>query len=443
MSHGPSARVWKSSNGGAPALREVREAFATVAALAAFVLTASGFVASAAAQDELPPLTPENINMDTIMVIPLNTERFGPETRSPTALLTGMQALHAIGKAYSSAPALRDAISYEITGPDGVPQGESFTIEFEGDRARIAGPSVQAVAADGVLSITVPTVADRYVAQAYSGNAAAALANSFAIMPSPDCLLRAGGEDLPAAFSLLALHPVSLAAHSPGALLFVGPQGDVAVEFDPASHLLKSASLVFTPEGAPEVIRVKVSFAFQPAVLPALSKPIAFDASKRARVSTMEELLGVKAPLAVGDTAPSVTLADLDGKQVALSSLRGKFVVLEFWATWCGPCRKGLPLLGAFARWAREERTDIAVFGINVWEEVQGAERVDAVKRFWSRGAYGFPTLLGDDSTAEAFSVSGIPATVVIGPDGKVVAVHVGFDADSVATLKRETAPTP
>lgn len=412
-------------------------------ALAALMLVMSGMAAPAAAQDELPPLTPENINMDTIMVIPLNGERFGPETRSPTALLTGMQALHAVGAAYSRAPALRDAISYEITGPDGVPQGESFTIEFEGDRARIAGPSVQAVAADGVLSITVPSIADRYVAQSYTGKAAAALANSFAIMPSPDCLLRAGGEELSAAFSLLALHPVSLAAYAPGAFLFTGPQGDVAVEFDQASYLLKSASLVFTPEGAPEVIRVKVAFAFKPTVLPALSTAISFDASKRARVSTMEELLGVKAPLAAGDTAPSFTLAGLDGAQVALSSLRGKFVVLEFWATWCGPCRKGLPMLGAFARWARGERTDIAVFGINVWEETQGAERLDAVKRFWSRGAYGFPTLLGDDSTADAFSVSGIPATVVIGPDGKVVAVHVGFDADSVATLKRETTPKP
>jgi thiol-disulfide isomerase/thioredoxin len=115
--------------------------------------------------------------------------------------------------------------------------------------------------------------------------------------------------------------------------------------------------------------------------------------------------------------APGFSLVNLEGQRVDLASLRGQTVVLNFWATWCGPCRMEIPTFSAFA----EEHPEIPVLGI--------ATDGDAASLKAAREALGirYPVLIADAATTDAYQINTIPTTVVVGPDGAVEAVHVGI----------------
>ncbi len=146
----------------------------------------------------------------------------------------------------------------------------------------------------------------------------------------------------------------------------------------------------------------------------------------------------------VGESAPGFVLATADGKAVDLEELKGKVVVLDFWATWCGPCRKALPMLHEVARWADEEELPVAIYTINVWES-SGTDdnspdaKLKVVKDFWKKHGHTLPIAMDySDATAEAYGVSGIPATFVIRSDGTLHSRHSGVGANYVGELKED-----
>jgi thiol-disulfide isomerase/thioredoxin len=132
--------------------------------------------------------------------------------------------------------------------------------------------------------------------------------------------------------------------------------------------------------------------------------------------------------------APDFTFEDLNGNKVALASLRGKIVILDFWATWCGPCRKTMPLVEKFFN--EKKSKDILVYGMNVWE--RGGDR-SKVKPFIKERNFHFPILLGENDIAEAYGVRGIPTLFVIDQQGRIAYRHVGYDPTMAEILTWQT----
>ncbi|MBT5712566.1 redoxin domain-containing protein, partial [Candidatus Poribacteria bacterium] len=119
-----------------------------------------------------------------------------------------------------------------------------------------------------------------------------------------------------------------------------------------------------------------------------------------------------------GQEASDFTLKDGDGAEVTLSALRGNVVLLDFWATWCGPCRVVMPTLQKL----HEEYADrgLLVYGVN-------NEEPTLVREFLTENGYTFPTLRDPRSSAFLlYQAQSIPTTVVVGRDGAISAYLVG-----------------
>lgn len=119
----------------------------------------------------------------------------------------------------------------------------------------------------------------------------------------------------------------------------------------------------------------------------------------------------------VGALAPSFTLENLDGQQVSLSDFRGKTVILNFWATWCVPCRTEMPAIDAVAR----ADPNVVVLAIDLQE---GEE---PVRDYAQKLGLSFSPLL--DSSGQVttlYHVNSLPSSFFIGPDGTIRAISVG-----------------
>ena len=133
-----------------------------------------------------------------------------------------------------------------------------------------------------------------------------------------------------------------------------------------------------------------------------------------------------------GEAAPDFTVQSLDGQVITLSGLRGRVVLLDFWATWCGPCMEEMPNVKEV--WEQYgQRKDFALFGLSLDDEKAKLEQ------FLKEKQIGWPQAFLDgwySSEAVArYRVTGIPHTVLIDREGKIVATGLrGFDiADAVA----------
>jgi len=136
----------------------------------------------------------------------------------------------------------------------------------------------------------------------------------------------------------------------------------------------------------------------------------------------------VDAPL-----APDFTLPRLDGGEpVTLSSLRGRTVVLDFWATWCAPCELQVPELNRLYD-AHRADSDVAIFGISI--DVEGA---DVVGAWVAEKGVRYPILLGGEDLARRYGAVGFPTTYVVDPAGRIRAQHSGLT--ETATLEEAIA---
>jgi peroxiredoxin len=140
----------------------------------------------------------------------------------------------------------------------------------------------------------------------------------------------------------------------------------------------------------------------------------------------------------VGSSAPDFALRSADGPNLRLSEYRGEVVMLNFWATWCGPCRQEMPQLEKI--YARYEDAGFTLLGINVDGDPERARRMA------TDVGVSFPVLFDDDKTvSRLYDIRAMPVTVLIDRDGRVREIHHGYRPgveakylDRVRTLLRE-----
>jgi thiol-disulfide isomerase/thioredoxin len=188
---------------------------------------------------------------------------------------------------------------------------------------------------------------------------------------------------------------------------------------DPAKvldHLSVAADLGFADPRGLELDRVLASaISGHPRTAPILEKMSANRTARRdeLKAQALEGLITVPTP-------PVATIPLLGGGTLDLGSKRGKVVVLDFWATWCGPCRRALPVV---QKLHEKQMKDVEIYCVNVFERDGGAQ----IEGFWKSGGYPMPVALGTQDWATAFGVSSIPTLFLIGPDGQVRYRHQGF----------------
>ncbi len=140
-------------------------------------------------------------------------------------------------------------------------------------------------------------------------------------------------------------------------------------------------------------------------------------AKKEMREKLLKEL--------VNKPAPDFALKSLDGKTVTLSGLKGKIIVVDFWATWCGPCKASFPFLQKVHE-KYQSNPDIVILALNTWERVKGDAKEELVKKFIADNKYTF-TVLYDENFVEQYGVTGIPTKFIIDKDGMIQFKSVGF----------------
>jgi thiol-disulfide isomerase/thioredoxin len=132
----------------------------------------------------------------------------------------------------------------------------------------------------------------------------------------------------------------------------------------------------------------------------------------------------------VGAQAPEIALPDLQGNMVRLSDLRGQPVLINFWATWCGPCREEMPAIQA----RYNQRGDFAVLAVDFGES---AERVSG---FLAEIGVGLPVVLDQEgSIQDLYRIRGYPTTFFVDGSGVIRFMHIGemSEADLDSVLER------
>lgn len=139
--------------------------------------------------------------------------------------------------------------------------------------------------------------------------------------------------------------------------------------------------------------------------------------------------------------APNFTLKDLDGKVVSLKDLKGKVIVLDFWSTWCVPCKKSFPAMQLAVN-AYKNDPAVKFLFIHTWETTKTP--VEDVKKYIAQSGFNFQVLMdlknetGRNAAVEDYGVSAIPAKFIINKAGNIVFKLTGFtgtDADALQEI--------
>ena len=216
-----------------------------------------------------------------------------------------------------------------------------------------------------------------------------------------------------------------------------GDGREIQLVFDPKSHLLTQAKFdlatMMRNRGAEQVNSALITIDYSALQPDEALDDALFAWTPPANAREVQSAAGGEenGDHLVGKPAADFALKGLDGKEVKLSSLKGKVVLLDFWATWCPPCVRALPEINEL--YAAKKGAGIEVFAINVGEDQA------TIKRFLASKQLDLPVLLDADEQAfKKLGINGIPTTVIVNPDGVVHKVFVGIPPGGKAEIERE-----
>ena len=292
---------------------------------------------------------------------------------------------------------------------------------------------------------TVTVIDDRndetFLSIAHEGNPAALLRELFADIPSLWLQLAIGTSgDLAL---LESLHPaLAPLAHSAvdtqpdaSALLFKSPDAQVSISgLLPGRMDLEISSGEWVESGG----RIRWEAVSQPAS----PRGTTFDPGDRVRVDHLAMLnpRQVSGPLEVGSPAPSLLLPRFEGGKFDLADDVGQVVVLDFWASWCQPCRAALPRLNELADQMNELGLPVKVLTVNTAERASDLEALRLkVKGALNALEIDLPVLLDlDGGTARRWGVSALPTTIVIDRRGLIASIHEGAGPEYIERLESQ-----
>lgn len=135
------------------------------------------------------------------------------------------------------------------------------------------------------------------------------------------------------------------------------------------------------------------------------------------------------APNQVGDTPFDLLGKSVDGEEIKVSDYKGKVVIVSFWASWCAPCRKELPVLGGIQKSATPEK--LQVISINIDEDRAIFKKIaTAISGTQMKLVYD-----GKKKIGRKYGVEGIPHMVIIDKEGKVASIHIGYGESQLPAL--------
>lgn len=372
-----------------------------------------------------------------------------PDTQPPNeAVQQAESLLNEVAAAYKNAPTITDTmqVKVETAQTEGMqpPEPQELKIKLgQGSDAQISTEGMKMTALDGQLYIEQAQSPNQYMRAPLQGDLATTLEllqGGEAGLP-PHFALRAerGVDEYVEGLTLGLLGPTKLTGHHMvrdeagdpvHEVTFQGQLGDGSAQIDPDTKLLSKVTINISPNGTK---LGTATITMDPKIADTLDEPIAFEPGDRRAVD-------LTVPVQPGQPAPDFTLKTLDGEQVTLSELRGNVVVLDFWATWCPPCVRGLPMLSEFADWAASSGHPIKVYAVNVMERIEAPQRPEKVREFWSARDFTMPTLIDiDDEVVKKYGFTSIPTTVIVGPDGMIAQVHTGLRPDMAQELKNDS----
>lgn len=216
-------------------------------------------------------------------------------------------------------------------------------------------------------------------------------------------------------------------------LSYSDDQGAITLRLDPRTHLVTTITREFsTPQSSASLVWTNNIHNLGQDIP---DSTFIFDAGQAEPVETIQALVGQREqPSLKGKDAPAFSLKTIEGQEVSLKSLqeKHKIILLDFWASWCGPCMISLPNLQKVHNWVNTEKLPVGIYTVNIQDTPEKAREV------WNKLELNLPILMDSQgNVSEDYMAYGIPYMVVL-HEGKVKQVHVGASPTLEADLKNE-----